>query len=151
VGLAVDPHSGKAYVATFLDNGTTWPTTVWRIKNDGLLDSAYGGGGTAHVTYDQRRPQSLLALSGGLLLMAGTDWVGEAYAAAENVSVARSGAASATRALGSTRDRLRAEGSEGRAPFRGYSGKTAASSTTRRSVTAADRTFRTALMPTGVR
>lgn len=73
VHLAVDPHTGKAYVSTFIDNGTTSPTTVWRIRNDGTLDTAYGGGGSGQVTFDQRLTQGLLAVSGGFLLMAGTD------------------------------------------------------------------------------
>lgn len=73
VHLAVDPHNGDAYVSTFLDNGTTSPTTVWRISNDGTLDTGYGGGGTGSVTFDHRSVRGLLALPGGLLVMAGTD------------------------------------------------------------------------------
>jgi uncharacterized delta-60 repeat protein len=73
VHLAVDPHTGKAYVSTFVDDGVTSPTTVWRIRNDGTLDTAYGGAGSGSVTFDQRLTRGLLALSGGLLLMAGND------------------------------------------------------------------------------
>ncbi|MEO8330613.1 MAG: hypothetical protein ABI586_11445, partial [Candidatus Nanopelagicales bacterium] len=79
VALAVDPHSGKSYVSTFLDNGTTSPTTVWRIKADGTLDSAYGGVGTGHVLFNQRLVQGLVAQPDGKLLMAGSDFAdGEA-------------------------------------------------------------------------
>src|ERR1041384_5195041 len=38
VHLAVDPHSGKAYVSAVLDDGTTQVTTVWRIENNGTSD-----------------------------------------------------------------------------------------------------------------
>ena len=72
VHLAVDPHNGDSYVSAFLA-GTTSPTTVWRIDNNGVPDTAYGGGGTGSVTVDQRRVRGLVALPGGLLLMAGTD------------------------------------------------------------------------------
>jgi uncharacterized delta-60 repeat protein len=74
VHLAVDPRTGKSYVSTFLDNGSTSPTTVWRIKADGTLDSAYGGSNDGHVTFNKRLVNALLPLSGGRLLMAGVDF-----------------------------------------------------------------------------
>ncbi len=72
VALAVDPHSGKSYITTFLDNGTTSPTTVWRIKANGTLDSAYGGG-DGHVVFNHRLVESIVAQPDGKLLMAGND------------------------------------------------------------------------------
>ncbi len=73
VHLAVDPHSGKSYVSTFIDGGVS-PTTVWRIKANGTLDTAYGGSHTGHVTFDQRLVNGLRALPDGRLLMAGNDF-----------------------------------------------------------------------------
>ncbi len=71
--LAVDTQTGKSYVTTFIDNGTTSPTTVWRITADGSLDSPYGGVGTGHIGFDQRLVLGLAAQPGGKLLMVGSD------------------------------------------------------------------------------
>ncbi len=75
VTLAVDPITGKSYVTTFLDGGV-FPTTVWRFKADGTLDSAYGGSGTGHVIFNQQVVQGLAPGSGGRLLMVGNDFAG---------------------------------------------------------------------------
>jgi len=73
VHLAVDPRSGKSYVSTFLDNGSTSPTTVWRINKNGTLDSAYGKHGQGQVIFNHRLVNSLLPLSDGRLRMAGVN------------------------------------------------------------------------------
>ncbi|MGC4111312.1 MAG: hypothetical protein QM747_12980 [Nocardioides sp.] len=75
IALAVDTRTGKSYVSTFIDGGVS-PTSVWRIKADGTLDTAYGGSGTGHVTFNERLVNGLLALPGGKLLMAGDDFSG---------------------------------------------------------------------------
>ena len=72
VTLVYDPHSGKSYVSGFLDNGTTSPTTVWRIKGNGTVDTAYGTNG--HKVFNKRLVQGLLPLPHGKLLMAGVDF-----------------------------------------------------------------------------
>jgi uncharacterized delta-60 repeat protein len=74
VHLAVDPKTGKTYVSYFIDNGTTSPTTVWRIKANGTLDTAYGGNDDGHVVFNKRLTLGLLALPNGKLLMAGDDF-----------------------------------------------------------------------------
>lgn len=71
--LAVDQRSGKSYITTFLDNGTTFPTTVWRVRANGTLDIDYGGG-TGHVDIPERLVHDLVALRGGKLVMAGVDF-----------------------------------------------------------------------------
>lgn len=73
VHLAVDPSTGKSYVSTFLDNGSTSPTTVWRIRANGSLDSTYGPSG-GHRVFTKRLVEGLLPLSHGMLLMAGQDF-----------------------------------------------------------------------------
>lgn len=70
--MAVDPRTGKVYVSTFLDNGTTSPTTVWRLKADGRVDKPFGGG-DGHVIFQQRLTLAMLPLSNGRLLMVGND------------------------------------------------------------------------------
>lgn len=71
--LAADPTSGKVYVSGFVDNGTTSPTTVWRLKANGKLDKAYGGG-DGHAIFNKRIVYDLLPLPRGKLLMAGDDF-----------------------------------------------------------------------------
>jgi len=70
--LAYDPSSGKSYVSGFLDNGSTSPTTVWRIRSNGTVDTAYGTNGRR--VFNQRLVQGLLPLPHGKLLMAGVDF-----------------------------------------------------------------------------
>jgi uncharacterized delta-60 repeat protein len=69
--LAVDPRTGKIYVSTFLDSAP-FTTTIWRIRANGSMDTAYGGG-DGHAEFTGRIAESLLALPGGRLLMAGED------------------------------------------------------------------------------
>ena len=40
VHLAYDRRTGKSYVSTFLDNGTTSPTTIWGSRR--TADPTYG-------------------------------------------------------------------------------------------------------------
>ena len=75
VNLAVDNQTGKSYISTFIDSGSS-PTTVWRIKADGTLDSAYGGAATGHVVFNQRLVHGLVPINGGKLLMVGGDLAG---------------------------------------------------------------------------
>ncbi len=74
VTLAVDPRSGKSYVTTFLDNGSTSPTTLWRIRaNGGGVDTSFGGG-DGNVVFGQRLVLALRVQRDGRLLMAGDDF-----------------------------------------------------------------------------
>jgi len=70
--LAVDPRTGAAYVSTFLDGGS-FPTTVWRVKGNGVLDTAFGGG-DGHVVHDQRLVNGLAVQADGKLVMVGQDF-----------------------------------------------------------------------------
>ena len=73
VHLAYDRRTGKSYVSTFLDNGTTSPTTIWRFKKNGRLDLRFGRG-LGHFDIEQFVAHDMVAVRDQALRVVGTDF-----------------------------------------------------------------------------
>ena len=71
--LAYDRRTGKSYVSTFLDNGTTSPTTIWRFKENGRPDLRFGRG-LGHIDIEQFLAHDMVAVKDQALRVVGTDF-----------------------------------------------------------------------------